>query len=268
MFAKFVKADGVIFKHALGMRDVVGREFHSFHELFFLVGEKARFTSENFIGGIGSRTLVIIPKEKFHQFDPVEDDRSYHRYVLQFDTDGRLAPIISEVMSCVRVIREPTRQTVAVFERMAALADCEIAKEDKSLLLDALFCELLMELKYNGGEGETEGASINLVVASVIDYIDAHYLESITVRSIAEALNFSESHISHRFKKVMRISVYNYILKKKLIHARRLIQGGTPSTEAAELCGFCSYSGFYKTYLKYFGDVPSQTPAEVITELD
>lgn len=260
MFAKYIKTEGVVFKHALGMRDVVGKEFHSFHEIFFLVGENARLTSENFVGRIEPRTLVIIPKEKFHQFDPIENENQYHRYVLQFDTFGRYAPIISEVMSCVRVICEPRQATIAILDRIATIPDAGMAKEDEELLFDALFCELLMELKYSYTESEWQGESLSRTVANTIKYIEEHYLDGITVQTIARALNFSASHISHRFKEVMHISVYSYILKKKLIHARRLIQGGTPPTEAAVLCGFGSYSGFYKTYLKYFGVIPSQTP--------
>ena len=267
MFAKYLRREELLFKHALGMRDVVGREFHPFHEIFFLIGKEARFASENFVGRIGAHTLVIIPKERFHQFDPVGEERDYHRYVLQFDTGGELSELISDVMSSLRVIREPRRSTVLILERMAVLADADMQNEHKELLLKALFCEFLMELKYSEGESVAEGERIDVTVESILSYVDSHYLENITLESIARALNFSVSHISHVFKNVMHISLYSYVLKRKLIHARRLILGGARATEAATLCGFGSYSGFYKVYLKYFGVSPSDSYSSGIAEL-
>ena len=266
MFSKYVRSEGLMFKHALGMRDVVGREFHPFHEIFLLIGKEARFASENFVGKIGAHALVIIPKERFHQFDPVGEECDYHRYVLQFDTVGSLSSVISELMSRVRVIREPSRALIFIFEKMAMLADSDIDFHDKSLLIEALFCELLMELKYGEGASGAESERIDQTVESILAYVDAHYLENITVESIARALNFSESHISHRFKDVMYISLYSYVLKKKLIHARRLILGGARATEVASACGFGSYSGFYKVYLKYFGISPSDSSSVGIAE--
>lgn len=267
MFAKYLRREELLFKHALGMRDVVGQEFHPFHEIFFLIGKEARFASENFVGRIGAHTLVIIPKERFHQFDPVGEERDYHRYVLQFDTGGELSELISDVMSSLRVIREPRRSTVLILERMAVLADADMKNEHKELLLKALFCEFLMELKYSEGESVAEGERIDVTVESILSYVDSHYLENITVESIARALNFSVSHISHVFKNVMHISLYSYVLKRKLIHARHLILGGARAAEAATLCGFGSYSGFYKVYLKYFGVSPSDSHSAGIAEL-
>ena len=57
----------------------------------------------------------------------------------------------------------------------------------------------------------------------------------------------------------MHISIYKYILQKKLIRAHKLISEGTNAVDAALLCGFNEYSGFYKVYKKHFGFSPSKT---------
>ena len=92
-----------------------------------------------------------------------------------------------------------------------------------------------------------------------IEYINKNYLQEITIQSIAQRFNFSETYISHKFKEIMHISIYQYILQKKLIFAHQLISSGTAAMDAAVLCGFKEYSGFYKIYKKYFGFPPSKT---------
>ena len=71
-------------------------------------------------------------------------------------------------------------------------------------------------------------------------------------------MNVSPSTLTHSFKKDMNISVYRYILKKRLVLAQQKILSGEPAQKAALDCGFNDYSGFYKQYKKTFGIAPSR----------
>ena len=62
----------------------------------------------------------------------------------------------------------------------------------------------------------------------------------------------SVSTFTQSFKRDMNISVYQYILRKKLILARQRIHEGESATAAAMSCGFNDYSSFYKQYKKMF----------------
>jgi AraC-like DNA-binding protein len=59
----------------------------------------------------------------------------------------------------------------------------------------------------------------------------------------------------------MNISVYQYMLRKRLILAQQKIRDGESATAAAMLCGFNDYSSFYKQYKKLFGVSPSEKAA-------
>ncbi|MBE6584758.1 MAG: helix-turn-helix transcriptional regulator [Ruminococcaceae bacterium] len=99
-------------------------------------------------------------------------------------------------------------------------------------------------------------------VSSIIEYVEEHFTESITAERIARELHFSETYVSHRFKDEMGITLYQYLLKKKLVHAFAIIRSGTPATEAAQSCGFSDYSTFYKRYKARFGTSPSRAAKE------
>mgnify|MGYP004663319631 CR=1 FL=1 len=257
MGSVYMRSGDVLLKHARGDRDVFGREFHQFNEIFFLVGGAARFTSDRLIERITPGTLVLVPKERFHQFEPEGGEEDYHRVVLQFERPEWLGALTGEVMDGVRVLREPSPETLAILRRFETLDASVYSEDEKKLLLRALFVELLLRLKYGRGDAEPGGGELDSAVAEMLLFISEHYLERITIRSIAESLSFSESYVSHRFKEVMRIPIYDYILKKKLTHAYGLIKSGTPAAEAAGVCGFADYSGFYKAYRRYFGASPS-----------
>ena len=259
MFAKYLETDQIVFKHALGCRDVYGKEFHIFNELFLLLSDDAKFTSDRLIQDLFANSLVIIPKHQYHQFDNVGDEKNYHRYVLQFDLVSGLEETINEVFDRVKVIRNINPQTVLLFKKLDSLAEDAKSQKDKETLLTAIVTEILMDLKYNYTDTTTIDLISDKTIVEIIDYINENFLSNITVATIARQLNFSESYISHKFKKIMHISIYKYILQKKLIHAHKLINEGVSATDAAFTCGFKEYSGFYKIYKDYFGFSPSKT---------
>lgn len=262
MFVDYLKTNEITFKHALGCRDVFGKEFHIFNEVFLLIGSSARFTSDHLQEDIHPNSLVIIPKHEFHQFDHMGEEKDYHRYVLQFNLVSGLDHIVAEVFNCVKLIRNVRPQTLLLFEKLSKLVKENIRSDDKETLLKAILTEILMDLKYDyAGTAITEHMSDG-TIKSIVDHINENFLTDITLKSIAKNLNFSETYISHKFKEVMHISIYQYILQKKLIHAHQLISSGIPATSACVFCGFKEYSGFYKMYKKYFGFSPSKTNKE------
>lgn len=263
MFAEYLTSTQITFKHALGCRDVFGKEFHTFHEIFLLVGDTANFTSDHIIDQIYPNSLVIVPKRQFHQFDHIGQEENYHRYVLQFENIDGLEETIETVFDRVKLIHNLSRQSVRLFERLALLIGEQKDQADKALLLKAITTEILMDLKYNYSNRTVCQHMTDPLVQQIIDYINANFLTNITVRTIADDLRFSESYIAQKFKGAMNIPIYKYILQKKLMHAHMLICSGVRATEAASICGFSEYSGFYKMYKKYFGFSPSRAKHEV-----
>ena len=62
----------------------------------------------------------------------------------------------------------------------------------------------------------------------------------------------------------MKISIYRYIILKKLAFAQIDIKKGVPVTEVCYKYGFSDYSCFYRHYKKVFGVCPSDQTAKWI----
>lgn len=93
---------------------------------------------------------------------------------------------------------------------------------------------------------------------SLLNYIEAHLEENLSLDRLASIFYVSKYHIAHLFKENLGLSLHQYILKKRLSLCRDAILGGTEINEAALLCGFGDYSSFYRAFKKEYGVSPRE----------
>ena len=198
MFSELISSNEITFKHAKGCRDIFGREFHIFHEIFLLIGGSADFSSDSIIDTISANALVLIPKGQFHQFDHIGEEKDYHRYVIQFHTVAGLENAISEVFDHVKLFHNIKAETAILFQKLAKLIEEDKQAEDKKKLLNAIFTEILFDLKYNYADHVITEHITDITVLKIIAFINSNFSNNITIKSIADHLNYSETYISHK----------------------------------------------------------------------
>ena len=103
-------------------------------------------------------------------------------------------------------------------------------------------------------EDITENEKINKVVS----YINDNLEEDLTLERLAEVCFISKSYLSHQFKEYTGLTVFQFIIKKRLTVARNMIREGIPVMEACMRCGFNDYSNFHKAFRKEFGSSPKE----------
>ena len=95
--------------------------------------------------------------------------------------------------------------------------------------------------------------------AKLEGYIDDHLFEKITLKSVSEATFLSERNITYMLRKISGQSFHEYLTENRLNRAKKLMEGKFyPLNEVASLCGFPTYSTFYRAYLKKYGVPPSE----------
>jgi len=96
----------------------------------------------------------------------------------------------------------------------------------------------------------------------VLEYINEHYTEEISLEECAGILYMSPNYFSSFFKKVTGKSYVEYLIRMRLNKAEELLYttDGNISDIALE-CGFRNISNFYRLYKKYKGTVPKRTKA-------
>ncbi|MBQ2997312.1 MAG: helix-turn-helix transcriptional regulator [Oscillibacter sp.] len=92
----------------------------------------------------------------------------------------------------------------------------------------------------------------------LLGYVEGHYRERITLTTAARQLLVSESSITHLIRRRMGISFYQYVTKRRLSAAKKLIDEGEALSGVGERCGFCDHSAFYRAFRREYGIAPSE----------
>lgn len=94
--------------------------------------------------------------------------------------------------------------------------------------------------------------------SSLIEYIEDHLCESLSLDVLADNFFVSKYHIAHIFKENLGISIHQYITKKRLALCQADICSDKPITKVYQSHGFGDYSGFYRAFKKEFGISPEK----------
>ncbi len=130
------------------------------------------------------------------------------------------------------------------------------------ILLNALIIELLVSLAriklYYQPALPDESAVTDPLISKALNYISEHITEEIRVEEIAEALFVSKSYLSRQFTEFMGVSIYSYIVKKKLYLSKQELIGNSMIKDAYLMYGFGDYSSYFRAFKKEFGMSPRQ----------
>ena len=99
---------------------------------------------------------------------------------------------------------------------------------------------------------------VDSLISEVIQYINQHYIEQLSLDTICEEFYVSKFYLNRRFKEYTKLTIYDYILSKRIALARRLIRSGVTANETAEKCGFGDYSTFYRAFISKTNQTPKE----------
>jgi AraC family transcriptional regulator len=93
----------------------------------------------------------------------------------------------------------------------------------------------------------------------VLEYIEAHLDEDLTLAELARVAEFSLSHFKPLFRQAMGMPVHRFVLERRVDRARlRLLEGGRSLTEIAMEAGFSHPSHMARCMRRVLGLSPSQ----------
>ena len=102
-----------------------------------------------------------------------------------------------------------------------------------------------------------ENGTRGRITEAVMRYIEENITRAISLDDIATALFVSKYYMSHVFKTETGISVGEAVLRRKVAHARRLLESGIPAHRVSEMVGFNHYSAFFRIFKRITGRAPT-----------
>jgi AraC-like DNA-binding protein len=90
-------------------------------------------------------------------------------------------------------------------------------------------------------------------------YIDIHYLENMTLQSMAEDMNINQYYLAHVFKSTTGYSPIQYVIRRRLGEAQSYLMNTDMSlSEIAEAVGYNNINHFHNSFTKYVGISPGK----------
>lgn len=119
--------------------------------------------------------------------------------------------------------------------------------------------EIIWRVIHLGDKEAPAGHASYSIGRKVKEYIDAHYCEAISMKTICADLHLSESYVSHVFKDMLGYSPMQYTLRRKIGEAQTLLISTDHSVaQIAQMVGFSAQSHFNQRFVKYVGISPSK----------
>ena len=116
---------------------------------------------------------------------------------------------------------------------------------------------LLMEESWQTSEREQGGAKMD--VQQVREYLDAHYMEKLSLDEIAGRFYINKYYLSRIFKDQFGMSMNAYLMEIRINHAKQMLRFTDEKVETIGMkCGLGSGNYFSRSFRKLEGISPSQ----------
>ena len=124
----------------------------------------------------------------------------------------------------------------------------------------AAVLDLICEINYIFESGNTNGdINENNNFTKIVQYVDTHLFEKITIKSVAENTFISPRCITDTVKRVCGVTFHEWIESRRLAESKYRVRDNFMSlNEVASFCGFDTYSTFYRAFKKQFGISPKE----------
>ena len=252
------------------INDRTDREFewhyHDFHKIIVFVSGKVTYHIEGKAYQLKPQDILLVRQGAIHKPE-IDPSIPYERYIFWI-RDDLSSP---ELNTCFQkandrsfnlirldsVLQEKLKDLLPEIEH--SLRDTQFGD---SILSKALFAQFMVYINRiflkSSSAPDQKSYSSDSQVEQLLKYINRNLSENLSIDHLAEKFFFSKYHMMRKFKKETGYTIHNYIISKRLLHARSLITQGTPVMKAAMQSGFQDYTAFVRAYKKQFGTVPTQ----------
>ena len=243
---------------------------HDFFEICFLLGGEVSFRVEGRTHTLLPGDMLLINPQELHQA-LIDRDTIYERMVLWIDRNylAELSAGGMDLSACFDD-RLPTHtnrlhpgkvqraELQALLEKLASEFygdDLGNSQYAKGLLIQFLVEVNRLALAEQKKQSTTEETDL---VDQVLSYISGHYTEDISLEKLAGMFYVSKYHLSHEFSRRVGTGLYRYMMFRRLMHARELLENGVPPGEVYGQCGFGDYANFYRSFKSFYGVSPRE----------
>ena len=239
----------------------VALHHHDFYEVYLFLRGNVSYSVESRTYHLAPGDILLISPLELHQPRLAQQTEDYERIVLWINRAylEQLSSTQTSLTRCFDVsvqghsnlLRLAPAQREPVADLMEKLVSAGTEEAYGSDLLAASYLvQLMVQLNLLAMEAppHKSPAEASGAVARVLQYINDHYHEDLSLDLLATKFFISKYHLSHEFGRLVGTSVYRYIIQKRLVIAKQMLSSGLAPTEVYSHCGFGDYANFYRAF--------------------
>jgi len=250
-----------------GPGTAIQQHSHSFFETIYCVEGNIEYLLGTKRYQIHAGDIIIIPPGVVHcPIFPKEMTTPYRRYVVWTSSAFiksiiRTFPETTFYESIPRVLRTAGTHWEYLEQFFSrGVKESTVKAKDWDICIYGNSIQLIAHLRralYANPQDPAYHRSGDML-EEVLNYIQLHLHEKITLAATAKHFAVCESTIGLLFQKQMGVSFYRCVTQRRLAEAKNLIRSGASLAEIAVSVGFLDYSAFYRAFKQEFGISPRQ----------
>lgn len=245
---------------------------HDSYEIFLLLSGSCGFQVAERLYRPEADTVLLLRRNEAHRLLP--DNANPISYLfLQFTEE--ILPDEPEVREQIRTLFENREEGMrslrqlspgsAGFLRECMHRMCALTAGDVHTAFLCYLRPVLWEILSRGTPSSGTPRDIRRepshsmeLVEQVCAYINRNFAQIENLSAITDTFHYSTVYINSLFQKRFGVSVWQYLLHRRVDCACDLMLSGLRAEEAALRCGFADYSTFYRVFRKSYGITPSE----------
>ena len=256
----------------------VNAHTHDYYEFYFFIEGHITMYIDEKIFTPTPGTLIIIPPKMKHYARLIDGSIPYKRFVFWVTKD--FLGTLSNLSTDYNYLADKTANDRFFIHKFSdiefntiqgkgfALIDeihsNRFARDAKILLSVSDFMLTINRMVYESLNPSSTSTDSDTLYQSLIQYIENHIDENLTLDLLADKLHVNKYHISHVFSETNGMSLHKYIIKKRLDMCRDAILSGQDISIVAQTYGFADYSVFYRAFVKEYGKSPKKYRDEIL----
>jgi AraC-like DNA-binding protein len=243
--------------------------YHDFNKITIFISGNISYTIEGKSYELQPYDIVLVNAGEIHR-PSVLDNSAYERIIIyvspqflnsyseeEYDLNYCFNRAKQEHSNVLRVHSMEKSKLYQVCQELEhSFSDHAFGKE---LYQKILFLEFMIQLNRTAILNHInylDSAKDNTKLVQIIDYINNHLAEELSIDSLSSQFYLSRYYLMHFFKEETGYTIGNYITEKRLLMAKNLVQNGCSITEACFQSGFKNYSTFSRAFKKVFKTIP------------
>lgn len=252
------------------IRRFATNHWHDETEIVHIIsgGIDININGETFVGNPGD--IFIINSGEMHEIYGTRTPLDYCAFVFDFDMlsfdkedfvqKNFIAPIMNgELQFCNHINFSETAGLLLNYIKEINISKPDCYTLSTKALLMQFFALMIEQQQFSASQDPDINNEKKQFLKQIIEYIDGHYTEEITLTEIAGHFNMSAKYFCRFFKAHFRKTFVEYLNDVRIEIALRLLAAPNASvTKTAIACGFSNMSYFTRIFKSKIGCTPSQ----------